>query len=699
MAGKNIVTSTVNEVSFRLDRNSYDRALKSIRKIKDAWTDANKAFNKNNSVSKASQAMQSAARVAQTSYAMVAKKQRDEAKKTADFIIAQNNRVSKGLTGMVGKAGFYDPNKVNRQNDQMNPKKVVRQPRVTPEAKAAAKAEALRNSRTNAQSIADVRLRAKYGSSYASKLGGGLNGIKQLNAELNAGVISVGRYRAGISALETQFRRSNAGAKGLMGSLKDMRSSFVQATAAYTAFSAAKGIMQTGQAFQGINAGLAMTSNGALDAQQKLEFLRKESMRLGLDLKSASQAYMKLTVSSRGKITSDQTNQLFTGVSELSTAMGLDTESQSGAIYAIQQMLSKGKVSSEELNQQLAERLPGSVQIFVEALQKLRKNTKLTETDLYAEMKAGKLLAKDILPLVGEAMSEAARRGGALDMMLKGNGVAMRRLAATWQNAQNIIFQSGFGDALTDLFNNLAENISNNSPLFSGIGRFFSGVVEFGKDMFNGLSDFFILTDAVITHYSTKWGVDMAGALNWAGYAAGFVAVIASLNTTFRILSWITGLRTGLTLIAGAVSAIGAAGTAASTGGLASLAMGLGRLGIGGAVVAGAYGFANYVDQNSGPKSQLSDNGQYYKDSWVGQGVDFTKSLFTPSQTPNIPNSPISSFNPYAMNNMSSQGVTAKVDPITINLQLKADTLRDLIEASVEDNNVKQINLLMQDGN
>lgn len=699
MAGKNIVTSTVNEVSFRLDRNSYDRALKSIRKIKDAWTDANKAFNKNNSVSKASQAMQSAARVAQTSYAMVAKKQRDEAKKTADFILSQNKRVSKGLTGMVGNAGPYDPKKVNRQNNQMDQGRVPKTPRVSPEQKAAAKAAALANSRSNAQSIADVRLRSKYGNNYASKLGGGANGIKQLNAELNSGVISVGRYRAGISALETQFRRTNSGAKGLMGNLKDMRSSFVQATAAYTAFSAAKGIMQTGQTFQGINAGLAMTSDGAVDAQQKLEFLKKESMRLGLDLKSASQAYMKLTVSSRGKISSDQTNQLFTGVSELSTAMGLDTESQSGAIYAIQQMLSKGKVSSEELNQQLAERLPGSVQIFVEALQKLRKNTKLTETDLYAEMKAGKLLAKDILPLVGEAMSEAARRGGALDMMLKGNGVAMRRLATTWQNAQNLIFQSGFGDALTDLFNNMAENISNNSPLFVGIGRFFSGVIEFGRDMFNGLNDFFILTDAIITHYATKWGVNMDGALNWAGYVAGIVAVIGALNTTFRILTWITGLRTGLNLVAGAVTAIGAAGTASATGGIAALARGLGKLGIAGAVVGGAYEFANFVDQNSGPKSQMSSNGQYYKDSWVGQGWDYTKSLFTPSQTPNIPTSPLVTSPGYSMNNMQSQEVTAKVDPITINLQLKADTLQDLIDATVEDNNVKQINLLMQDGN
>ncbi len=349
MAGNKIVTTTVNEVTYRIDRNAYEKALKSIRKIKDAWLDANKAFNRNNSIAKSTQQLQNAARVAQTSYAVVAKRQREEAKKTADFMIAQNKRVSKNLTGMVGSKGMYDPNKVKRQNDQMAPGSAgaaPSKPKVSSEQKAVARAAALAAKNTNAKSISDVRLRAKYGNNYAAKLGGGANGIRQLNAELSAGVISISRYRAGIAALETQFRRSQAGAKGFMGTLKEVRSGFLQATAAYTAFSAAKGVMQTGQTFQGINAGLAMTSDGALDAQQKLQFLREESMRLGLDLKSASQAYMKLTVSSRGKISSDQTNQLFTGVSELSTAMGLDTESQSGAIYAIQQMLSKGKVSS-----------------------------------------------------------------------------------------------------------------------------------------------------------------------------------------------------------------------------------------------------------------------------------------------------------------------------------------------------------------
>lgn len=354
------------------------------------------------------------------------------------------------------------------------------------------------------------------------------------------------------------------------------------------------------------------------------------------------------------------------------------------------------------MNQQLAERLPGSVQIFVEALQKLRKNTKLTETDLYAEMKAGKLLAKDILPLVGEAMSDAARRGGALDMMLKGNGVAMRRLATTWQNAQNIIFQSGFGDALTDLFNNLAENINNNSPVFRGIGEFFTGIVNFAKDMANGINDFFILSDAIITHFATKWGVDLKGVLEWGGYVSGFVAVSGALLTTFRILSWITGLRGSLEAIAGAMRLIsggapaaattvaGAAGVATKGAGFMSKALGI--LGIG-SMAADAAG--SWYDSTNATIDATSSLDKYKK---VFGGYSWEQ-MFTPPTQAAMPGT--NSITP--MNNINSGSVyqtdvTAKVDPITINLQLKADELKSLIEASVEDNNLKQINLLMQDG-
>lgn len=68
--------------------------------------------------------------------------------------------------------------------------------------------------------------------------------------------------------------------------------------------------------------------------------------------------------------------------------------------------------------------------------------------------------------------------------------------------------------------------------------------------------------------------------------------------------SWLVGML-------GAINRVG--------GGLS----GLGKLGVIGGTIYGASEYADWIDKNSGPKTKLSENGLYYEDSWVGQGIKF----------------------------------------------------------------------------
>lgn len=68
------------------------------------------------------------------------------------------------------------------------------------------------------------------------------------------------------------------------------------------------------------------------------------------------------------------------------------------------------------------------------------------------------------------------------------------------------------------------------------------------------------------------------------------------------------------------IAGLGALGSRIGIPG-AGLLRGAGPLGVGLGVAYGANEFASWVDENSGPKKHLSDNGLYYKDSWVGQGI------------------------------------------------------------------------------
>lgn len=71
-----------------------------------------------------------------------------------------------------------------------------------------------------------------------------------------------------------------------------------------------------------------------------------------------------------------------------------------------------------------------------------------------------------------------------------------------------------------------------------------------------------------------------------------------------------------------AIAGIGALGSKIGIPG-AGLLRGAGPLGLGIGVAYGANEYADWVDHNSGPKQQLSENGMYYKDSWVGQGINW----------------------------------------------------------------------------
>lgn len=141
---------------------------------------------------------------------------------------------------------------------------------------------------------------------------------------------------------------------------------------------------------------------------------------------------------------------------------------------------------------------------FVKASREAFNDENIGTKELFKLMKDGKLLAKDILPLVGKYMSEAARKGGALEKMLNSNGVAMRRLQQTWTSFQNEIFMGGFGEALTRTFNTLAFALKNNEQLAKSLGGVFGGLVDGFIYFYGTIHDYSILAwHAINTEFLT----------------------------------------------------------------------------------------------------------------------------------------------------------------------------------------------------
>lgn len=170
---------------------------------------------------------------------------------------------------------------------------------------------------------------------------------------------------------------------------------------------------------------------------QEMEFVRETANKLGLDLQSVAGSYQMIAAAARGTgMEGENVRKLFTAVSEAASALQLSSGETQGALLALSQMISKGKVSAEELRQQLGERLPGAFQLAAKAMG-------MTTQEFDKQMAAGKIMADDFLPKFADAMHAAY-------------GEASVKSAQSFQGALNRVsnsffeFRAALGGAITD---------------------------------------------------------------------------------------------------------------------------------------------------------------------------------------------------------------------------------------------------------
>ena len=99
----------------------------------------------------------------------------------------------------------------------------------------------------------------------------------------------------------------------------------------------------------------------------RLDYLREVSDRLGQNFYQTAEAAKGFFAAGAGTAVEGDLQKIFESVTEASTALGLSSDEYNRTLLALQQMISKGKVSAEELRQQLGEALPGAFQLFAQA--------------------------------------------------------------------------------------------------------------------------------------------------------------------------------------------------------------------------------------------------------------------------------------------------------------------------------------------
>lgn len=151
-------------------------------------------------------------------------------------------------------------------------------------------------------------------------------------------------------------------------------------------------LSRTNLEFDRSRAALDAVSESSGQAGERMRFVSDTAERLGLDVLGLTQGYARLTAASKGtNLEGERTDDIFAAILESSARLRLGAADTAGVLRAVEQIMSKGTLSAEELRQQLGDRLPGAFNIAARALG-------VTTEELNKMLVRGEVASDEFLP-------------------------------------------------------------------------------------------------------------------------------------------------------------------------------------------------------------------------------------------------------------------------------------------------------------
>ncbi len=243
-----------------------------------------------------------------------------------------------------------------------------------------------------------------------------------------------------------------------------------------------------------------------LEYARNLEFVRKESLRLGLDTAELGKAFAQVNMSAGDKMSEDARKKMFTDMSEYIMVTGAGQEDQKLIFKAVNQMFSLGRIMAEEMNQ-LTERGVPRQQLYDIA------KTKYGVTDTAAVMdlqKKGKLKPEDLLPLLFEQFAKKSRDTGAFAKMLESSIFKQNQFKVALKQMSSDIMNAGLDKALGTFFEALTVGIPHMLAFLKGLGGVFKGLSEIVKIVWNAVEawgNFVAANSQLVLNFSVLLGL------------------------------------------------------------------------------------------------------------------------------------------------------------------------------------------------
>ena len=254
-------------------------------------------------------------------------------------------------------------------------------------------------------------------------------GVKNLQNISTAAILAVGPLSglgARLQAFAALYRRTS-----LL-----MAASFATiAAGALTVGLLGRSVFRTSLEFDKITSKLELFTGSIQAAATEMEYMFDLSKRSGTAVGALAQEYTKFAFAAQGTDfgRGSGTREFFETITLFSTKLKLADEEKAGVFKAFTQMVSKGRVQREELQNQLGDRLPGAVQIFAKALG-------VTTSELAEMTKKGEVLTDEALPKLEKYLQKE------YDIKIGGRQEGLIAELGRLETARQEIFKS-LGDA------------------------------------------------------------------------------------------------------------------------------------------------------------------------------------------------------------------------------------------------------------
>ena len=279
---------------------------------------------------------------------------------------------------------------------------------------------------------------------------------------------------------------------------------------------------------------------GLTKSAEDFKYLRHEAYRTGTDLLNIAGAYKNFYSAAAGVgFGRGAVQGMFSDVLTAGRGIGASQEQIKAALLALEQMLSKGKVSAQELRLQMGNALPGAFEIAARSMS-------ITTAELDALMSAGKLASTEFVPRFTAQLKRELGQG--FEANIKSLDFALVNLSTAWQEFQAQILQGEAGEALADLVRQVTSILRSQSLLNfvkligQGLGLIIKNLkwilIWFGMNK---------IAQYIASIKKLHWVIwDLATSTKLAGTSTKILAEGYALLTSGQVIKGMGMLRAGL---------------------------------------------------------------------------------------------------------------------------------------------------------